>query len=381
MAEKKSVCFITKNIPVKRVEGNPVILNLLDSISDCESVSIIFPAEYVPSFLSFFGSRLSKYSELKGTVCLGAGINVYFFRFISLPFFRYSTLPFFSKLWIKKNKILLSSFKIFHAHYIFPDGCFAHQINKITGTPYVVTVREGDFSRLSRLSRAMQDRAKDILFAASSVTVPSYALQEKCVNLFGLSPEVIPHGIDLSSVAAEWPGQNDNAEYSGVRLLTVSQLIERKNVNWVVSFASTFGYHLDVVGDGPQLSDLKEAASGKNNVNFLGWLPPDEVYAKMAEADIFILPSENETFGMVYLEAAANGCVVVAKEKTGIYKLFNEEEALFVSSKEDMNEKLRHLINNKELMGRYKDKALTRVSDFEIDKIRDKYLNLYNGLS
>ena len=52
----------------------------------------------------------------------------------------------------------------------------------------------------------------------------------------------------------------------------------------------------------------------------------EQVLAEMRKADIFVLPSINETFGMVYLEAMASGCITVCTENDGIAGIIENNE-------------------------------------------------------
>lgn len=67
------------------------------------------------------------------------------------------------------------------------------------------------------------------------------------------------------------------------------------------------------------------------NVTFTGHLPQHEVYEKMRQSDIFVLPSVGETFGMVYLEAMASGCIVVGTKDDGIDGIIKDGENGFLT--------------------------------------------------
>jgi len=108
------------------------------------------------------------------------------------------------------------------------------------------------------------------------------------------------------------------------KLITVSSLIKRKNIKAVIlAYKKLKKKHpkisLEIIGEGP-LKEKLEILNIKNklDVKFLGALAKDEVYKKMAEADIFILPSKNETFGMVYMEALACGNIVLCTAGSGV---------------------------------------------------------------
>ena len=78
-----------------------------------------------------------------------------------------------------------------------------------------------------------------------------------------------------------------------------------------------------------QLSHRHQAQQQK--IQFLGRLSNDKVLQEMQKADVFILPSVNETFGMVYLEAMASGCITVCTKGDGIDGIIIDSENGFLT--------------------------------------------------
>ena len=82
-----------------------------------------------------------------------------------------------------------------------------------------------------------------------------------------------------------------------------------------------------MIGDGKERKTLEKI---DKNVKFLGSLPHDKVLEKMRENDIFVLPSVGETFGMVYLEAMASGCITVCTKGDGVDGIIKNGENGFL---------------------------------------------------
>ena len=114
------------------------------------------------------------------------------------------------------------------------------------------------------------------------------------------------------------------------------------------------------------------------NVVFTGQIPHEEVLKKMREADIFILPSVNETFGMVYLEAMASGCITVCTENDGIDGIIKDGVNGFTTMPDKVEETLRKIINlkNKNIL---LENSFNTISDYSEQKASENYLkNILN---
>ncbi len=79
------------------------------------------------------------------------------------------------------------------------------------------------------------------------------------------------------------------------------------------------GWMLTIIGDGAVRADVEALFSTfGNRVTFLGPLHQDGVSERMREADLLVWPGVGEAFGMVYLEAQAQGCPVLAEDRPGV---------------------------------------------------------------
>lgn len=105
----------------------------------------------------------------------------------------------------------------------------------------------------------------------------------------------------------------------------VGSLFKLKKVDDTLKALSyVFGlddFTFDIIGSGGELNRLKNLAQTLNistNVNFHGKVERTELQSIVAKADCFIMVSAPETFGLVYLEAMAKGCIVVGAKGQGI---------------------------------------------------------------
>lgn len=120
---------------------------------------------------------------------------------------------------------------------------------------------------------------------------------------------LIPSGINFEPILRE--------KINRAKIVTCANLIKRKNIDKLIFAVNDIPeMELKVIGSGNELKYLKKISN--KNVKFTGYLEHDKVIEIFKQSDIFILPSVNETFGMVYLEAMASGCITVCTKNDGI---------------------------------------------------------------
>lgn len=168
--------------------------------------------------------------------------------------------------------------------------------------------------------------------------------------------------------------------------LYVGRLIKRKNVNVSISALkkvyknNKFVYN--IVGKGAESIPLMTLSSDlklENSIKFLGYKERDEVIDIMSETEVFIMISDNETFGLVYIEAMSRGCIVVASKNGGMDGIIldgfngflceqgNEDELITICNKINkmsLEEKI-HLSKN----------AIMTASHFKDSEVAQRYLD------
>ncbi len=121
-----------------------------------------------------------------------------------------------------------------------------------------------------------------------------------------------------------------------IKFVTAANLIRRKNIDLIIKALAKFkdkNFSFEIIGDGKEKNNLIKLVKTlelENKITFCGKLPHDEVLNKMQLANVFILPSINETLGLVYLEAAAKGCLCIGTKQTGIDGIFYDNINCFL---------------------------------------------------
>jgi glycosyltransferase involved in cell wall biosynthesis len=226
------------------------------------------------------------------------------------------------------------AFDVIHAHWALPQGWIAALLKRAYGIPVLTTTHGGD---IYALKSAPAIRAKQFALRSSDrVTAVSTALKRRVIAL-GVDEQrvdILPMGVDTSRFApdAASPELRTRINPLGPVLLFVGRLVEKKGARYAVEAMSTIaslhpGAHLVVIGDGPERPKLEKLTRERHlqdRVLFLGSVPNAELPAYYASADVFIGPSvvepngDTESFGVVFAEAMASGCPVVATDAGGI---------------------------------------------------------------
>ena len=109
-----------------------------------------------------------------------------------------------------------------------------------------------------------------------------------------------------------------------IEFLYAGRLIKRKNIDSILkALKQVYGdkeYSLNIIGTGDcevELKDLANALSIEKKVHFNGLVPREKVIEYMKKTQCFTMISKDEVFGLVYLEAMAQGCIVIASKDGG----------------------------------------------------------------
>jgi glycosyltransferase involved in cell wall biosynthesis len=169
------------------------------------------------------------------------------------------------------------------------------------------------------------------LVAASRVEARELGDDERIV----VRPHGFPEAADAKSPGALRARLGVAAETPIV--LYVGRIAHGKGLESLVrSAAGLRGVHVALVGpDGghgvtSELEALRDRLVLADRVHLVGALPRDELPAVYADADVFVLPSSYENFGLVAAEAAAAGAAIVVTDRCGVAELFAERGALVV---------------------------------------------------
>jgi len=163
-------------------------------------------------------------------------------------------------------------------------------------------------------------------------------------------------------------------------MLYVGRLSHEKRLDWLHAPISQFqGARLALVGSGPAEEHLKEKFKN-TNTKFMGYMSGKELAQAYASADLFVFPSDTETLGFVAMEAMASGVPAIGARAGGIPDAINDGNTglLFTPGDlEDLNEKVKTLLFNKELRDHYAKNARAEMEKWSWRASTEKLIDYY----
>jgi glycosyltransferase involved in cell wall biosynthesis len=149
--------------------------------------------------------------------------------------------------------------------------------------------------------------------------------------------EILPNGIEVDK-------NSSRTEKSGKKIIFCSRLEKRKGVDKFIELAWRFrktSLKFEIYGpDSGELEFVQNEIKQRkleSNLEYRGTLQPWEVQDELRKADLLVLPSRNEPFPMIVLEALSVGTHVLTMPSCGISKLLSNFEPNFVAQTEDVN--------------------------------------------
>ena len=307
------------------------------------------------------------------------------------PLFRYQ--PYELALSSKLVEIVLEyNIDIIHAHYAIPHAYAAYmakQILKEKGKNVsITTTLHGTDITLVGNHPYYKTAVNFSINASDAVTSVSESLKKDTLHFFDINKDiqVIPNFINLQpknsiSECKRYMIANDD-EFI---IMHISNFRKVKRVEDVVYVFQKILKHkkakLVMVGDGPEREPAQRLCQELGileNALFLGnCLDINEI---LCTADLFILPSESESFGLAALEAMAAGVPVISSNAGGLSEVNKYGFSGFLSDIGDINNMVENallILESPYILNKFKKQAFEQATLFDEDKIIPLYEKLY----
>ncbi|MDH3709339.1 MAG: N-acetyl-alpha-D-glucosaminyl L-malate synthase BshA [Cyclobacteriaceae bacterium] len=287
------------------------------------------------------------------------------------------------------------SLDLLHVHYAIPHASAAYLAKQILRSegmdiPVITTLHGTDITLVGK-DASYEPVVTFSINQSDGVTAVSENLREDTYSHFKISKDiqVIPNFIDLQRFKRQKKDHFKKAiAPEGEKLIVhTSNFRKVKRVEDVVKVFHNIRQHLSarllLVGDGPErnhIENLCKELGSCDDVRFLGKL--EAVEEVLSVSDLFLIPSEKESFGLAALEAMACEVPVISSNTGGLPELMVDGKTGFVcrvGDIEDMTTKALTVLSDDHLPS-FKAHALARAQEFDVERILPIYEDFYNKI-
>jgi len=314
----------------------------------CE-IKVISPVPWSPIPIRWLKKKWRQYASIPYRNQID-GIEVYYPRYLALPkgyLFEYSGWFYYRGIRNSVKKIYKKfKFDVIHAHVALPDGYGAMLVNRFYGKPLIVNVHGLDIFYTVKKNHKCTRAIREVFRKADRIVTVSNKLAKKvslyCKDLQKI--KIINNGIASERIFQGESRIKQKYEKKKI-LLSVGDLIKQKGIDYVIrAFPQVLKKIPNlvylVIGKGSEEKNLKRLTKElllENYIIFLGQQPYQKVMEYMSICDLFVLPSWNEGFGVVYLEAMAHNKPVIGSMREGIEDVIHNGENGLVVRPKDVN--------------------------------------------
>ncbi|RZK55538.1 MAG: N-acetyl-alpha-D-glucosaminyl L-malate synthase BshA [Pedobacter sp.] len=285
---------------------------------------------------------------------------------------------------------------ILHVHYAIPHASAAFMAKQILATyginiPFVTTLHGTDITLVGK-DATYKPVVTFSINQSDGVTTVSEDLKQDTYKHFDIKKDikVIHNFIDFSRFSLQPKDHFKKAIAPNNEriLIHTSNFRKVKRTEDVIRMFQKVQERIPskllMVGDGPERTANERLCRELNiddNVRFLG--KQDAVEEILSVSDLFLMPSESESFGLAALEAMACKVPVITSNAGGLPELNVDDFCGYmcnVGDIDDMANKAITILSNEDTLKYFKENALTRAKDFDLKKILPLYIDFYNEI-
>ncbi len=293
------------------------------------------------------------------------------------------------------SKEELSSYDVIHAHdwLCFKAGIAAKDI---THKPFVVHIHATEFDRCggNTVNQEVYNREREGMYAADKIIAVSELTKKTIVNHYG---------IDASKVIVIHNGNTPSLPHVSERFSSLMRLKDdgkkvvlfagritiQKGVDYFVHAAKKVleyekGVYFIVAGSGDmeqQIINLTAQLGISNHFLFTGYYTLEEQSSLFTLADLVVMPSVSEPFGIIPLESMSNGTPVIVSKQSGVAEVITHALKVDFWDTDEMANNILAVIRNKALWETLQKEGLTQAKGITWDKAAVKMKTLYQTIS
>lgn len=311
------------------------------------------------------------------------------------PLFEYA--PYETALASKLVEIVkFEKLDLLHVHYAIPHAAVAYMAKKILLTegkyiPFVTTLHGTDITLVGNNSN-FEPVVSFSINKSDGVTAVSESLRQQTLDQFNIENDikVIYNFIDFARFRKSDKDHFKKAiAPNGERILVhTSNFRKVKRVEDVIAIFKEVYQEIPskllLIGDGPERHNLEELCRKIglcHEIRFLG--KQDAIEELLAIADLFLIPSEKESFGLAALEAMACEVPVISTDVGGLPEVNIHGKTGFMSQVGDVQSMAQHAINilsHDDILDKFRKNAMEQAKRFDIHEILPQYEAYYESI-
>ena len=225
-------------------------------------------------------------------------------------------------------------------NYGMPNILYAHYLQNTQKAIYIhqkyniplVAIEHWSQMAFQPIPKESLQLGKETYPLIDQLLTVSSSLQNNIYNQIGVTSIVVPN-----IVGKEFYLQNRNniKKTSKIQIVSIGRLVKLKRFDMLIKALARVQqpFNLTIIGAGEERKNLENLISQlhlEQNIQLVGMKSKQEIVSILQESDLFILPSQSETFGVVYIEALACGLPIIATDCGGPKDIVNENNGLLV---------------------------------------------------
>lgn len=280
---------------------------------------------------------------------------------------------------------------LLHVHYAVPHAVCAFLAKQMLGNDIkVVTTLHGTDITVLGQDESLKDLIRLAINESDAVTAVSLDLINETRRVLDITRDIdltynfvdkrVYYPRDVSDLRGDFASPNEKI------LMHISNFRPVKRVGDVVDIFAKVSHELPakllLVGEGPDLPKIQAKINEmglEDKVRFLG--KQDDIAQVISLADLLLLPSEKESFGLVALEAMACGVPTIGSQAGGIPELIQHGKTGFLAPIGDTAAMAKYavqLLSNEDMIEQFRRACLERsCNDFSRDMITNQYEDIY----
>lgn len=323
------------------------------------NIRVFAPVPYRPVFVKKLNKKWTSYDNIPSSE-IKNGVQIYHTNYVAIPrgilkdYWSYSYVNSIMK--VIQDDEEFKNFDLIHAHGSLPDDYAAYLLSRKLNLPYIVTVH-GETINTLYLHKRKFKKSKIALLNADAVVGVSSKVVKKISKLTGRKENLFTVLNGYNRTKFNSPELSSQKE---LIILFAGNMVKSKGCDYLLKAFSILSkkyqaIKLILAGGGTLLDEMKRLAINLNvmdRVTFNGTMLHADLLELISQCDIFILPSYDEAFGIVYLEAMSFKKPIIGTEGEGICDIVKDNiNGLLAQPKniDSIVSKLEQLIDSPEL--------------------------------